>query len=238
MATQKILVVDDNIDFVKKLARWLESEGFQALTAYGGAEGLQKATEEHPDLVILDVSMRDVDGYDVLKKIKEREIPTRVIVLTGYAISIRDVIKFIKAGACDYLLKGDTSPVDLTDAVKRALAVETTMNLQVSDATPIVQQLIASAERLTKDKEKLETEKAILLKSENKVPFAMIGVRLLCLLAVIGLTIVLSWYVPVSKTWLFLLPVILFALLIVPLDRVKKISIKAPSTEGQMEIRD
>ncbi len=238
MARQKVLIIDDNVDFVQRTARWLGDAGFQTLTAYGGAEGLQKATEEHPDLVILDVAMRDVDGYDVLKNIKERGIPTRVIVLTGYAISIREVIKFIKAGACDYLLKVNTSPIDLLDAVKGALAVETTMNFHVSDTTPMVKQLIASAEKLTKDKEKLEVEKGILLKSENKVPFAMVGVRLLCLLAVIGLTIVLSWYVPVSKTWLFLLPVILFALLIIPLERVKKISIKAPSTGGEMEIRD
>lgn len=236
MTTEKILIIDDEAEIVDSIARNLEGVGFQTMKAYSGADGLRRATDEHPDLVLLDVAMRDLNGYEVLTKIKDRGIPTRVIILTGYATTLRDVVKFIKAGACDYLLKGHGTTVEVMDAVKRALAVETTINLHVSDTTPIVEQLIASAEKLAKDKDKLQTQNTALLKNEKRVSLFMIGIRLICLLIAVGLTALLSSLGLVSKAWVFLLPVVLFALLMLPLERVKTLYLKAPSAEGKIEM--
>jgi DNA-binding NtrC family response regulator len=236
MATEKILIIDDDSDFVEATARRLEAEGFETIKAYGGAAGLRKAVEEHPELVLLDVDMQDVDGYEVLAKIKDRAIPTRVIIVTGYATSIRDVVRFVKAGACDYLLKGHGVADRLIDAIKRALAVETTINLHVSDTTPIIEQLIASAEKLTTDKDKLEAQNVALLMQHQRVSLIMIAIRVVCLLIAVGLTALFSYLGLVSKAWTFLLPVVLFALLILPLERVKTLYLKAPSTEGKIEM--
>jgi DNA-binding response OmpR family regulator len=232
---EKVLIVDNDSAAVKALALMLEPEGLQILKAYGGADGLRMTTEEHPDLVLLDIAMPDVNGYEVLTKIKDRGIPTRVIMITGYSTSIRDVVKYIKAGACDYLLK-PVAPTDMLDAVKRALAVETTINLHISDTTPIVEQLIATAEKLAQDKSKLEQQNKALINQKHKIFLIMVAIRLLCLSVAIALTALLHSFGLVTGTWAFLLPIILFFLLLLPIERVKKLSIKAPKTETSIEM--
>lgn len=235
MKNEKILIVDDDKDMADTLARDLEAEGFQILKAYGGADGLRMTTEEHPDLVLLDISMPDVNGYEALAKIKERNLPTRVIIITGSGTLIRDVINFIKAGACDYLLK-PVSRKNLTDAVKRALAVETTLNLHVSDTTPIVEQLIAKAEKLEKDIIKLERDNKALSNQKHKIFLTTIAIRLLCLLVAIALTLLLHILDLVPRTWAFLLPIVLFILLLLPIERAKRLSIKAPKTNAEIKM--
>jgi DNA-binding NtrC family response regulator len=235
MKKEKILVVDDDKAGTDTLAEMLKLSGYEVLKAYSGADGLRMTTEENPDLVLLDIAMPDLNGYDVLIKIKERSIPTRVIIVTGYGTSVRDVVRFIKAGACDYLLKTVTAN-DVIDAVKRALAVETTINLHVSDTTPIVEQLIAKAEKLSQDKSKLEQQIEVLSNRKHKIFLIMIAIRLLCLLVAIALTALLHSLGLVTNTWTFVLPIILFVLLLLPIERVKKLSLKAPKTETKIEM--
>ena len=75
----KILAVDDNADNVELLCQILEEETDDVMTAYNGADCLALAKEEPPDLIILDVQMPGMDGYEVLEKLKEdaatQEIP-------------------------------------------------------------------------------------------------------------------------------------------------------------------
>ncbi len=82
---KKILIVDDDPDFVNAVKMILESKHYEVATAYGGTEGLEKARTEKPDLIVLDVMMPDKDGYVVCKEMKAdpqlRPIP--VILLTA-----------------------------------------------------------------------------------------------------------------------------------------------------------
>jgi len=68
---KKILVVDDEPQIIKFIAMNLELEGFRVLGAQDGYEALEKVTRELPDLVILDVMMPDMDGFETLKRIRE-----------------------------------------------------------------------------------------------------------------------------------------------------------------------
>ncbi len=83
----KVLIVDDEADFVDLVQKHLESSGFDVTVAYSGDDGLKSIREIHPDIVILDVMMPDSDGYDVCAEIKQdeylRDIP--VIMLTAVA---------------------------------------------------------------------------------------------------------------------------------------------------------
>lgn len=85
MKKKKILVVDDEPDMVKALQIRLEQAGYQVITAYEGESGLDKTREEKPDLVILDIMMPVMDGFQVCEKIKSdpsiKGIP--VIMLTA-----------------------------------------------------------------------------------------------------------------------------------------------------------
>ena len=69
----KILIVDDAMDTVELLRKRFRSEGYDTAEAYNGEEGLQKVTEYHPDMIILDVMMPKIDGYEVCQRLKADE---------------------------------------------------------------------------------------------------------------------------------------------------------------------
>ncbi|MBI2831790.1 MAG: response regulator, partial [Chloroflexi bacterium] len=99
----RILVVDDDLDLLRIVTRTLELEGYEASPAAGGKFGLALFQEQKPDLVILDIMMPDIDGYQVLKQIREHSnVP--VIILT--AIKETDSVqKSFGLGADDYVIK-------------------------------------------------------------------------------------------------------------------------------------
>ena len=106
----KILYVEDNPDNVYMLSRRLKKKGFELIIAGDGQEGIDKAIEESPDLILMDLSLPTMDGWTAtaeIKKIKEvKDIP--IIALSAHAMpEHRD--RAIKAGCSDY----DTKPVDI-----------------------------------------------------------------------------------------------------------------------------
>ena len=106
----KILYVEDNPDNVYMLTRRLKKKGFELIIAGDGQEGIDKAIEESPDLILMDLSLPTMDGWTAtaeIKKIEEvKDIP--IIALAAHAMpEHRD--RAIKAGCSDY----DTKPVDI-----------------------------------------------------------------------------------------------------------------------------
>ena len=106
----KILYVEDNPDNVYMLTRRLKKKGFELIIAVDGQEGIDKAIEENPDLILMDLSLPTMDGWTATAKIKNiegiKDIP--IIALSAHAMpEHRD--RAIKAGCSDY----DTKPVDI-----------------------------------------------------------------------------------------------------------------------------
>ncbi|MBI3161016.1 MAG: response regulator [Chloroflexi bacterium] len=103
----KILVADDNPDNITLLARYLEYEGYDHIIARDGLETLDRARDDLPDLVLLDVNMPHKNGFTVLKEIREdpavRHIP--VIILTAAKLDSADVQSGLNLGADDYVTK-------------------------------------------------------------------------------------------------------------------------------------
>lgn len=104
MAAKKVLIVDDNLDFVKILEISLKKRGYEVVVAHGGEEGFKKAETERPGLILLDIKMPDMDGLMFVRRLKKnekiREIP--VVVLTGFE-PMRDLFKL--EGIADYFVK-------------------------------------------------------------------------------------------------------------------------------------
>jgi two-component system alkaline phosphatase synthesis response regulator PhoP/two-component system response regulator VicR len=120
MARQrKILVVDDERHIVRLIQVNLERSGYQVVTAFDGKEALKKVEAERPDMVVLDVMMPHMDGFEVLKHLQAnvatREIP--VIMLTAKAQDA-DVFQGWASGVSAYLTK-PFNPVELITYVKR-----------------------------------------------------------------------------------------------------------------------
>lgn len=118
----KILVVDDDPDLVDSLEMMLQDKSYEVITAYDGIEGLQKAKECSPDLIILDVMMPNKDGYAVCHELKSdpqyNQIP--ILLLTAVVSEMSKTTYTHRMGmeidADDYIDK----PVEPSELVKRA----------------------------------------------------------------------------------------------------------------------
>ncbi|WMI81467.1 response regulator [Anaerotignum sp. MB30-C6] len=100
---KKILIVDDEQNIVDIIAFNLKKEGYQILKAPDGVEGVKLAMEENPDLILLDIMMPKMDGYEACKKIREKK-NTPIIMLTARAEEV-DKVLGLELGADDYVTK-------------------------------------------------------------------------------------------------------------------------------------
>jgi two-component system cell cycle response regulator DivK len=123
----RILLVEDNEMNRDMLSRRLQKKGYSLLIAVDGEQGLATAYSEMPDLILMDISLPFIDGYEVTRRLKAnprtKHIP--VIALTAHAL-LTDRDKAIKAGCNDY----DTKPVDftrLTEKIETLLVKEKTL---------------------------------------------------------------------------------------------------------------
>jgi two-component system response regulator HydG len=105
-----ILVVDDELSIRESLSGWLQQDGYEVESAADGPAALAKAQETHYDIMLLDVKMPRMDGITVLKKLRESNADTAVVVMTAHG-AIQDAVEAMKLGAHDYLLK----PFDLEE---------------------------------------------------------------------------------------------------------------------------
>lgn len=115
----KVLVCDDERHIVRLIQVHMEKQGYTVVTAYDGKDGLEKIRAEKPDLVVLDVMMPYMDGFEVLKNLR-REPETEnlpVIMLTAKAQD-KDVFEGYHYGADMYLTK-PFNPIELVTFVKR-----------------------------------------------------------------------------------------------------------------------
>ena len=107
---KKILVVDDNIDSIMILRSILESQGFTVLTAQSGLEALEIVAREIPDLVLLDVTMPQISGIEVLERIKTTHATSKVpVIMVTAKIQDEDVMTGYQHGADYYITKPCTA---------------------------------------------------------------------------------------------------------------------------------
>jgi CheY-like chemotaxis protein len=118
-AKNKILVVDDEEALRTVLASELEGEGYQVTSAADGQEAINILGSLAFDLILLDIKMPNVDGFEVLKYVKERHPSTKIIMLTGFA-DLKNAIESKKLGAEDFVSK-PYDLVDLLTTVERVL---------------------------------------------------------------------------------------------------------------------
>lgn len=105
---KKILIVDDDPDFLFVLGRVLTRAGYEVVSADGGKEGLEKAAEENPDLVVLDIMMPDMNGWEVCRKIKREspDLPVAMCSVLRYSDKSERSLNY--AGADEHI----TKPID------------------------------------------------------------------------------------------------------------------------------
>jgi len=119
MADDRILILDDEPDMIENCRRVLASAGYQCLTTTSPSEALKMIETEHPDLMLTDLRMPEMDGMEILKRARELDPRMPVMMLTGYA-TVETAVAAVKAGAFDYISKPFSND-QLKLTVERAL---------------------------------------------------------------------------------------------------------------------
>ena len=119
MKAPEILIVDDDVTMRRLIGEILKGEGMDPVLAEDGMEAVKLLKERPPDLVITDLMMPHIDGMGILKRAKEANPNTVVVVITGYG-SIESAIEAMKKGAWDYIQK-PFEPDEFLLLIKRAL---------------------------------------------------------------------------------------------------------------------
>jgi DNA-binding response OmpR family regulator len=118
----KIVVVEDDKFLRELITQKLTREGYQAIGAVDGEDGVEKISTEKPDLVLLDLILPGIDGFEVLTNIKEKEelkdIP--VIILSNLG-QRDDVERGLKLGAIDFMIKAHFTPTEIIAKIQRVI---------------------------------------------------------------------------------------------------------------------
>src|SRR5512146_554254 len=119
---EKILIVDDDVDTLRLVGLMLQRQGYQIIAATGGEQGLEKAFEEKPDVILLDVMMPEMDGYEVTRRLRKNPLTsTTPILLFTAKTQLDDKVTGFEAGADDYLTK-PTHPAELQAHIRSLLS--------------------------------------------------------------------------------------------------------------------
>ncbi len=121
---KKILIVEDNTVLLTALSDNLTSEGFKIIKAKDGEEGLASALDMKPDLILLDILLPKMDGFSLLKKLRENEwgrhVPVIVLTNLGSMANISKALEFAD-GIKEYLVKSDWKIEDVVARVRERL---------------------------------------------------------------------------------------------------------------------
>ena len=120
--SKTILLVDDDLTLREMYEERLKTEGFTIVQASNGEEALTKAKDIKPNLILLDIMMPKINGFDVLKSLKSdaelKDIP--VIILTALIQDV-DRVQGDKLGATDYIVKSETMPGEVITKIRNAI---------------------------------------------------------------------------------------------------------------------
>lgn len=119
----KILVVEDEVDIQHVLCFFLQQAGFETLGVYGGQEAIDSIPHYHPDLIILDLMMYPVSGWDVLHWLRSNHlIPALPIIVITALVHLKEQLQGFEEGAVEYLTK-PTQPSIIVERVRTLLAL-------------------------------------------------------------------------------------------------------------------
>lgn len=116
---KKILIVDDEENIRELIGDVLKIQGYKVIFAEDGLEALNKTAEEKIDLIVLDVNLPKMDGYEFLKLLRQNKKISKIpVIVLSCAETIGTITKFMDLGAKDYMLKSN-GPAKLVDKIKK-----------------------------------------------------------------------------------------------------------------------
>ena len=119
---QTILIIEDDKFLRELIAQKLLKENYKISEAVDGEDGIKKIKEEKPDLILLDLILPGIDGFEVLSKMKEDpQVSSIPVIILSNLGQKEDVEKGLELGAIDYLIKAHFTPGDIIEKIKKVL---------------------------------------------------------------------------------------------------------------------
>jgi DNA-binding response OmpR family regulator len=132
---ERILIVDDDVDSLKLIGLMLQRQGYDIVVANNGQQALSRAHNDQPELIILDIMMPDMDGYEVCRRLRHDPATQAIpIIMFTAKTMVDDKVAGFEAGADDYLTK-PTHPAELASRVKAVLARSAAQRRPSTDQT-------------------------------------------------------------------------------------------------------
>ncbi len=145
MNQERLLIADDDEISAGVAKASAESAGIDTHVACDGGDVIEEVARWRPSIILLDVVLPVLNGFEVLEELKRRSIATRVVMWSGKTTGIEDAVRAIRAGACDYIVK-PVDPKVLVGRLKRCLLLDSALNLKVSEQAPFMQALLEREE--------------------------------------------------------------------------------------------
>lgn len=118
----KIFIVEDDKFLRELISQKVARAGYEVADALDGEEGVQKIQKERPDLILLDLILPGIDGFDVLRKIKAEETTKNIpVIILSNLGQKEDIDKGMELGATDYLIKAHFTPGEIVEKIKSVL---------------------------------------------------------------------------------------------------------------------
>ena len=149
MQPTRILVIDDTVVNLKLMAALLESKGYEVALAASGLEGLEKVKAQQPDLILLDVMMPEISGYEVCRRLREQPETSLLPIIMVTSLDETERVKGLEVGADDFLTK-PINQAELFARVKSLLRIKhlqqqiIEQNQQLSDLNASLSQQVAA----------------------------------------------------------------------------------------------
>lgn len=119
----KILIIEDDKFLRELMTQKLTSEGFEMIEASDGEMGVERVKEEEPDLVLLDLLLPGIDGFEVLKWIRqEKQFKDLPVIILSNLGDEKDIKKGKELGATSYLIKSNFTPTEIIETINRSLS--------------------------------------------------------------------------------------------------------------------
>jgi len=118
----KILLIEDDPFLVSMYSTKFELERFEVVSAENGEKGYEMATKESPDIILLDILLPEMNGFEVLEKLKKHKTASKIpVILLTNLNQKNEIERGLSLGADDYLIKAHFMPSEVVDKIKRVI---------------------------------------------------------------------------------------------------------------------
>jgi FixJ family two-component response regulator len=228
---EKLLAVEDDVNVGHLLAVGLSRRGFTVRVVRDGKSATEMAEQWHPDVLLLDLDIPVLDGFEVLAQLTARRIETRVIIMSGVHADISTIVRCIKNGACDFVPK----PIEIA-SLERLLRRHLVIDASNRFAQPAELLARLGAKERELNAALAQARRRIRLLRQRSLIIEICAKLIYVAIACAATLISVKYGGLHSNLGVGLLPIAILLLLLIPQERLRSLTAKWGSGEASMHI--